>query len=57
MSGDTISANGILSDEANDEIREYLQKAKSIVGVDGKFLKSASTDLTDLTFFNLTRIP
>lgn len=57
MSGDTISANGIMSDEANEEIRDYLNKAKSIIGVDGKFLKSVSTDLTDLTFFNLTRIP
>jgi hypothetical protein len=55
--GDTISANGIMSDEANVECREYLNKPRSIISTDGKFIKSASTDLTDITFFNLTRDP
>jgi len=55
--GDTISANSIMTDEANEQVKEYLNQAKSIVTIDGKFLKSVHTDLTNLTLFNLTRIP
>lgn len=55
--GDTVSANGVMSEEANAEIREYLSSAKSIITPSGKLLKSAATDLTELTAFNLTRNP
>jgi hypothetical protein len=55
--GDTVSLNGIMSDEATRECQEYLSSIRSIIGTDGKFFKSASTDLTDITLFNLTRMP
>lgn len=55
--GDTISVNGIMSDEANKECEEYYTKSKSLVTLSNTFLKSAETNLTKLVLYNLTRIP
>jgi hypothetical protein len=53
--GDTGSLNSVMSAEAIEECRTYLKSLKSFISPDGKFIKSAETALTELTFFNLTR--
>ena len=55
--GDTISVNGLMTEEANNECREYYKEAKSLITLRGNFLKSASTNLVNLMIYNLTRIP
>ena len=53
--GDTCSANFSWSEEANDEMREYLKSKKSIINEEGMFVSGASTDIIDLTLFNMAR--
>ena len=55
--GDTISVNGLMSEEATEECNEYYKQPKSLVTLRGTFLKSAETNLTSLMMYNLTRIP
>ena len=55
--GDMTSNNGTLSDDANEEIKEYSTKPGSMVTVDGNFLSSASTSVTELAAYNFTRKP
>ena len=55
--GDTISALGLFKQDSNDECNSYLNQLSSIISSQGTFLKSAETDLTNLTYFNLTRDP
>lgn len=55
--GDTISVNGLMSTEANQECEEYYKEPKSLITLSGSFLKSAETALTSLMIYNLTRIP
>ena len=54
---DTISFNGIMSEEANRRCMEYNKTARSLVTVDGKFLATASINLCKSVIFNLTRTP
>jgi hypothetical protein len=46
-----------MTEESNRECREYYKEAKSLVTLRGTFLKSGSTNLTNLMMYNLTRIP
>ena len=55
--GDTISVNGLMTEEANNECREYYKEAKSLITLHGTFIKSAATKLTNLMMYNLTRKP
>lgn len=55
--GDTGSLNSVMSVEGTAECEAYLNSTKSLVTPDGKFIKSLQTDLTGLTFFNLSRDP
>lgn len=54
--GDTVSMNGIISKEANDEILKYLDSPARYVRSDGS-LYMGTTDLNKLTLWNLTRDP
>ena len=53
--GDTISVNGLMSEEATEECINYYKEAKSLITLRGNFLKSAETNLTRLAIYNLTR--
>ena len=53
--GDTVTAIGVLSEEGNDECRDYLNSPKSIVGADGNVSIGLSTDLSRLTLYNLSK--
>ena len=55
--GDTISINGLMSNEATEECIDYYKQPKSLITLNGNFLKSAETNLTSLMMYNLTRIP
>ena len=54
--GDTVSMNGIISKEANDEVLKYLDSPARYVRSDGT-LYIGTTDLNKLTLWNLTRFP
>ena len=54
--GDTASSNGILSKQANEEVNNYLNSVSRYIGTNGK-LMHVSTDLVNLTLFNLSRDP
>ena len=54
--GDTISANGILTTEANEETNKYLDSKARYIHTNGSFF-TGKTDLISLTLFNLTRDP
>lgn len=53
---DTISVSGVLSEEANEEIRKHLDSIERYVHTNGK-LYCANTDLVELTIYNLSREP
>ena len=55
--GDTVSVSGVLSDEANAELDNYLKSPTSVVGANGKLSVGMSTDMSAMTFHNLSRIP
>ena len=55
--GDQVSANGVMSKEANDECTEYNERAESVITINGKLLATADTNLVRLTLYNLSRIP
>lgn len=55
--GDTVSVSGVLSEEANDELNNYLRSPVSVVGANGTLNVGLSTDIAKLTFYNLSRIP
>lgn len=56
--GDTVSVNGIMSEEANNEIANYLQTKSSILDPNGNLrfdLTGGGAELIGLTLFNLSR--
>ena len=55
--GDTISVNGLMSEEATEECNEYYKSPNNLVTLSGKFLRGAETNLTKEVLFNLTRLP
>lgn len=55
--GDTVSANIIASEEANEENERYLNDLKSIIRPDGTLSIGGNTDLIDLSVYNLLRDP
>lgn len=54
--GDTVTASGMLSVEATDENRKYLESKERYIAADGKFY-ATKTDIAELTLFNLSRDP
>ena len=46
-----------MSTEATEECIKYYEKPKSLITLNGTFLKSAETNLTSLMMYNLTRMP
>ena len=54
--GDTVSVNGILSNEANEEVRQHLDSVQRYVHANGS-LYLGLTDLVALTLYNLSRSP
>ena len=54
--GDTVSVNGVISVEANEEIRKHLSSKERYIHANGG-LFPAKTDLISLTIFNLSRDP
>lgn len=52
--GDMMNALGLFKDDSNKECHEYLNHIRSIISPQGTFIKSASTDITDLTYVYLT---
>ncbi len=52
--GDTVSAIGVMSEQAIKEAEEYLNSPKSIVSANGKVTSGLSTDLCKMTIYNLT---
>lgn len=54
--GDTVSVNGVLTKEANEEIGNYLDSIERYVHTNGSLVYS-KTDLISLTLFNMSREP
>lgn len=54
--GDTVSVNPILSKEANEECKKYLEGIGNLVRPDGTLSYGGATDLISLTFYNLSII-
>ena len=54
--GDTVSVNGVLSNEANEEIRKHLDSKERYIHANGSLMPQR-TDLISLTIFNLARDP
>ena len=54
--GDTVSVNGVISVEANEEIRKHLSSKERFIHANGSLFPKR-TDLIDLTIFNLSRDP
>ena len=54
---DTISVNGIMSEEANKEVDAYYNSLGSLVDLSGGLLVNLDTDLVKWITFNLTRDP
>ena len=57
MEDTILSANLELKKELVESIKAEFKEAKSLITLRGNFLKSASTNLTNLMIYNLTRIP
>lgn len=55
--GDTISVNGVMSKEANDECNNYYNSLGSLIDINGTLLVNIDTDLINWITFNLTRDP
>ena len=51
-----MSVNGVLSEEANEECRKYLNSKERFLHANGS-LYPKRTDLIELTIFNLSRDP
>ena len=54
---DTISVNGVMSKEANDECNAYYDSLGSLIDLNGSLLVNIDTDLINWITFNLTRDP
>jgi hypothetical protein len=52
--GDTASGNATYSDEAIQEVDEYLNTKKAYVGTDGRFTSSVNVSTVQLVLHNLT---
>lgn len=55
--GDRVSINFVLTDDGNDECREYLDSPRSMVDTSADLIASKSTDLVDYTLFALSHVP
>ena len=55
--GDTVSANFVMSKEANDEVRNYLGRLSSYIDVTKSFVTGGKTDIIELMIANLTKDP
>lgn len=55
--GDQVSANGVQSEEGNNECIAYNSRPESVITINGKLLTTADTNLVRLTLYNLSRIP
>jgi hypothetical protein len=53
--GDTISCLGVISEEANQEVKKYIESAESILNTTGVPIIKMDTDMAVLTMYNLTR--
>lgn len=53
---DTVSVNGVLSEEATEEIKKYLNSKERFIHANSS-LYASKTDLINLTIFNLSRDP
>lgn len=53
--GDMGSGDGVLTDEAIDEVNDYMNSKRGYIGTDGKLIASAETDNSNLLFHNLTK--
>lgn len=52
--GDTSSANTVYTDEAIEEVRNFLQTRKAYIGTDGEFLASIDVVTVALVMHNMT---
>jgi hypothetical protein len=52
--GDTVSGNAAYSDEAIQEVDNFLTKKRAYVGTDGNFISSTSVSTVNLVMHNLT---
>lgn len=53
--GDTVSFNAIMSDEANQEISEYLASPKSILDINKRLISGGSTEIIDMVLHNFSK--
>lgn len=53
--GDMVSANVVMSDEANREIVEYLNRPQSMVDTQKRLIVSAGDNLTKASAYNMTQ--
>ena len=55
--GDTVNVNGVWGTDDNKEIDDHLNSLGSVLNVNGSLKAGLNTDLCQLTYFNLSRIP
>jgi hypothetical protein len=55
--GDTVTCIGVMSEEANNECRDYLNSPASIIGSDSMPIVGLSTKLCSMALLNMTRVP
>lgn len=53
--GDTVSMNSVMTDDANEQITEFLNSMRSLVTPNQKLYCGGNTDLCALSVFNLSR--
>jgi hypothetical protein len=57
MDGDTVSNNGIIGEDSNREIDEYLHSLRDLITPNNTIYTGANTDVIGLTLYNLSRLP
>jgi hypothetical protein len=55
--GDTVSMNGVMSDDSNKQISDYLASKRSMVDANGELIDGGFTDNIKMTLMNMTKDP
>ena len=55
--GDTVSFNGVLSEEANEECKNYLESPRSLIDSLQRLVRGQLSKVGDLAIYNWTRDP
>lgn len=55
--GDMLNVVGIMTQESNEEIDNYLNNINSVVGLDGKLTVGCDKIISNMTFLSLSKMP